>query len=176
MSHPFRVTLRVGPLSGPGRTEMMTMPRLLAVAVLLVTPLVASGCGADPTDPGASPGVSAGPPADKIAVAVREWAVVATSGIAPAGEVTFAVTNFGTVRHEFLVVRTDYGPGAIPTGKDDRIDERADGVEVVDEIPEFAAGTTGVLTVKLLPGRYELLCNIQGHYGNGMHSPLVAVG
>lgn len=41
--------------------------------------------------------------------------------------------------------------------------------------PGIAAGATGWTTVNLKPGRYELLCNIAGHYGAGMFTQLTVV-
>ena len=38
------------------------------------------------------------------------------------------------------------------------------------------AGATARTTVNLPSGRYELLCNIAGHYGAGMYAELDAVG
>ena len=96
-----------------------------------------------------------------------------TSARAIAGDVTFAITNFGTMKHEFLVVKTDFEPGKIPLTSESRFDEEADGLEVIDEIPEFEVKTTGLLTVKLDPGKYQLLCNIAGHYKAGMYHTFV---
>ena len=83
--------------------------------------------------------------------------------------------NFGTMKHEFLVVKTDFEPGKIPLTSESRFDEEAEGLEVIDEIPEFEVKTTGMLTVKLDPGKYQLLCNIAGHYAQGMYADLVVV-
>ena len=41
--------------------------------------------------------------------------------------------------------------------------------------PGIAAGATGWTTVNLKPGRYELLCNIAGHYVPGMFTQLTVV-
>jgi len=38
------------------------------------------------------------------------------------------------------------------------------------------AGATAWTTINLPPGRYELLCNIAGHYGAGMYAELDAIG
>ncbi len=84
------------------------------------------------------------------------------------GEVKFTVTNDGTIGHEFLVVKTDMAVGEIPLDGD-HFPEPADGLEVVDEIGEFKVGTTETLTVNLEAGKYQLVCNLPGHYKNGMH-------
>jgi len=52
------------------------------------------------------------------------------------------------------------------------VDENATGVDVVDEIEEFDAGTTEVLSVGLEAGNYVLICNVATHYDLGMHATL----
>ena len=65
-------------------------------------------------------------------------------------------------------------PGRIPIVEaDKRFNEEDPGITVVDEIPEWAAGETKTLTLKLAPGKYELLCNIEEHYGKGMWIPFL---
>jgi hypothetical protein len=132
--------------------------------VLSVSVLMLSACGSDPT--------SGLPPADavanKVTGNVHEWGIDLSGGIAKAGEVTFAIANFGTTRHEFLVVKTNYAPGKIPVGSGGRFDEKGGGVDVVDEIPEFDVDSTHILKTVLSAGSYQLLCNIAGHYQNGM--------
>lgn len=92
-----------------------------------------------------------------------------SAGKAKAGKVVFAIANFGTMAHEFLVTKTTYGPGEIPVGANNRFDEEDPGITVIDEIKEWPVNEANVLTLDLEPGTYELLCNIEGHYANGMH-------
>lgn len=135
---------------------------------------VLTGCGADPADVADEDGGIVRI-ANKVTGSVSEWDVDLSADVAEAGEVTFAITNFGTTAHEFLVTRTSYEPGKIPLGDNNRFDEELDGITVVDEIPEFEVETTGLLKVMLEPGTYELLCNIEGHYAAGMHRTLEVV-
>lgn len=108
-------------------------------------------------------------PSNDLTGTVREWAVEVSSSSATAGEVTFTVTNEGTIGHEFLVVKTDIPDGEIPLDGD-HFSEDAGGIEVIDEIGEYAKETTETLTVELTAGKYQLVCNLPGHYEAGMHT------
>lgn len=133
--------------------------------------LVVASCGADPSS---QPGIdSDDKESNKIVGQVFEWGVELSAGTAKAGEVTFAIANFGTMRHEFLVTKTMFEPGKIPLGDNNRFDEEMNGITVVDEIKEWSVNEAEVLTVNLEAGTYELLCNIAGHYANGMHHTLI---
>lgn len=125
------------------------------------------GCSADTPD--TSDGDDTSIESEAISGSVAEWSVNVARASAPAGEVTFEITNDGTTLHEFLVVRTDVALGSIPL-EGDRFSEDDDSLSVVNEIPEFAVGTTESLTVELEAGKYQLVCNIPGHYENGMHA------
>ena len=125
----------------------------------------------DPTDGATGGGPDAAPVvSNKITGSVEEWKVNVSAQAAEAGEVMFAIANYGSVQHEFLVTKTSYEPGKIPIGSNNRFDEEDKGLSVVDEIPEWAVNESKVLKVNLEAGTYELLCNIEGHYANGMHT------
>jgi len=114
-----------------------------------------------------------------VEVTVKEWSVTAPP-TALAGDVTFVVTNQGTMPHELLVVRSDALPGQIPltdagdppvpvTSGADKISEDGSVGETGGE--PLVPGETRTFTVtNLEPGAYQLLCNIAGHYKNGMWS------
>ena len=120
------------------------------------------GCGEDPSG-------SFGETKNRVNGIVREWSVEVDATAAVAGEVSFTVANDGTIGHEFLVVKTDIELGKIPLDGD-HFPEPADGLEVIDEIGEFPRGTTETLTLILEPGKYQLVCNLPGHYAAGMHA------
>jgi uncharacterized cupredoxin-like copper-binding protein len=101
---------------------------------------------------------------------VYEWGIDVSAKNAKTGEVIFAIANFGSIPHEFIVVKTDFELGKIPLGGNNRFDEEGEGLEVIDEIKEFDVGASKVLTVDLEAGEYQLLCNIEGHYKNGMYT------
>jgi uncharacterized cupredoxin-like copper-binding protein len=144
---------------------------LVALFAVAIIGMSASGCGsAASSQPAASqpaassPSAAAGVP---IAVDLNEWTVVPAQATAPAGSVTFTVANNGQEIHEFVVVKTDTKADAIAV-IDNKIDESS--LTAVDEIEDIATGTTPTLTVDLAPGHYVLLCNIEAHYGQGMHA------
>ncbi len=106
---------------------------------------------------------------NEISGTLNEWSVEVDANTAETGEVTFTVTNEGTIGHEFLVVKTDIPDGEIPL-VGDAFEEPSDGIEVIDEIGEFPAGETQTLTLNLESGTYQLVCNLSGHYAAGMHT------
>jgi uncharacterized cupredoxin-like copper-binding protein len=140
-------------------------------AALAISTLGLVSCGTDPTDGAAGGGMEAASVvSNKITGSVEEWKVNVSAQSAEAGEVIFAIANYGSIQHEFLVTKTSYEPGKIPIGSNNRFDEEDKGLSVVDEIPEWAVNESKVLKVNLEAGTYELLCNIEAHYGNGMHT------
>ncbi len=134
------------------------------------------GCGTDPSDMTAVDVGNAAPVlSNKITGNVEEWKVNVSAQTAEAGEVIFAMANYGTMPHEFLVTKTSYDPGKIPLGSDLRFNEEDKGLSVVDEISEWPVNESKVLKINLEAGTYELLCNLAGHYANGMHTTFTVV-
>jgi len=96
-----------------------------------------------------------------------------SQSFAPTGQVSFLVSNTDTVEHEFVVLETDTSAGAFPIdsfeGEANRIDEDATGVTNVGETGDMEPGAVMMLTLKLAPGHYAVVCNLPGHYASGMH-------
>ncbi len=103
----------------------------------------------------------------------------------PPGQVSFRVTNAGALNHELVVLPLAKGqyPGQRAIGPDGKVDEagslgeasRTCGADRGDDNPSnmgIAPGASGWTTVTLTPGRYELICNITGHYWTGMYAEL----
>jgi uncharacterized cupredoxin-like copper-binding protein len=112
-----------------------------------------------------------------IDVTLQEWAVVpATVSMTP-GMVTFRVNNAGPNEiHELIVLRTDLGPGALPTTPVGSVDEAGAGITVVGEMTSLEPGGSGSLTLDLAPGAYVFVCNVvedqKIHYALGMRTPV----
>jgi uncharacterized cupredoxin-like copper-binding protein len=85
----------------------------------------------------------------------------------PAGDIDFQVRNSTkeTV-HEMLVFPYQEGKAFPYDDKATKIDEGKAGS--LGEVAETEAGKSGELKLTLVPGKYALLCNIPGHFANGM--------
>jgi iron uptake system component EfeO len=141
-------------------------------AAALIAGFAIAGCAADS---GAQSQAAGG--GTTIDVTLQEWSVTPSAASAPAGDVTFAITNDGPDDiHEFVVLKTDLDPGDLPTDDHGAVSEDGEGIEVVDEIEEVPVGETKELTVTLEAGNYVLLCNIydededEAHYQMGMRT------
>lgn len=94
-----------------------------------------------------------------------------SSDSAPAGEITFTVTNSGDKVHEFVVFQTDLAIDQLPTNESgSEVIEDGPGLTLIDEIEDIQPGDTMTLTVTLDGGSYALICNLKGHYRMGMRS------
>jgi uncharacterized cupredoxin-like copper-binding protein len=82
----------------------------------------------------------------QVPVSLMEFAIDMPQSL-PAGPVTFAVTNDGTITHSFEI-------------------ESADMEEEL--AAELEPGESGMLTVDLAPGTYEVYCPIGNHADQGM--------
>lgn len=137
--------------------------------LLLVVAVTLTACGGEEgTDEAEGSQAETGP----IHVILEEWTIVPMEGstfTAAAGEVTFEVHNDGTVPHELVVIKTDLEPDALPVS-DGQVDERQ--VQVIGELEEFPAGEIETGSFELEAGSYVLICNIPGHYEQGMHARL----
>lgn len=101
----------------------------------------------------------------------------------PAGQVSLRVTNTGAMTHEVVVLPLVQGQpvGRRVSGPDGKIDEsgslggaaRTCGAGDGEGI---AAGATSWTSLTLTPGRYELVCNIAGHYWAGTYAELDVTG
>lgn len=144
----------------------------MVVAGIAAISLAAVGC----TTAGTSPSPTAGGGgATTVQVTLQEWAVVLAAASAPAGDITFDVTNEGPEDfHEFVVIKTDLEAAELPTDADGVVDEGGDGMEVIDEIEDLPVGESQSLSLALEAGSYVLLCNIwdegegEAHYKMGM--------
>jgi uncharacterized cupredoxin-like copper-binding protein len=138
------------------------MVRRLSLASIMGLGLVAAGCGGG---------------GEEVGITLQEFAVGTDPASVSAGSVTFNIENIGPDDvHEFVVIRTDLDPTALPTDENGAVDETGGGMEVVDEVEDIPVGDTPTLEVELTAGSYVLICNIfdeaeqEAHYQEGMRT------
>ena len=135
----------------------MTRGKIVGLIAMVVTVATATG---------AVEAWGAGSRSDSgiVKASIIEWKISPLPKQVSAGKVTFVVNNRGFKKHEFVVLRTDTAPGALPV-KNDRASEAGHQGEI-----ELAPGSTKKLTLTLAPGKYVLICNFLRHYKRGQYA------
>ena len=160
------------------RTHRSSVRSIVVVAFLVATAAASAACGSD-DEGGDTTGDGGTEPASgtTVDVTLQEFAVGASPAEAPAGSVTFEVTNVGPEDvHEFVVIRTDVDPTALPTDDNGVVDEEGEGLELIDEIEDIPVDESQSITLDLEAGNYVLICNIwdedeqEAHYVEGMRT------
>jgi uncharacterized cupredoxin-like copper-binding protein len=97
----------------------------------------------------------------------------------PHGTVSFVATNLGSINHELVILPLPGNQivGTRPQGGDGKVDETTSLGEASNTCGSgtgdgIAPGASSWTTVTLSPGRYELVCNLPGHYAAGMYTQL----
>ncbi|MET0799756.1 MAG: sulfocyanin-like copper-binding protein [Actinomycetota bacterium] len=127
--------------------------RLLALAALVA---IGAGC------------TSTGGEGD-VDVSLADDAVTLSPATADPGSVTFAATNDGTVTHEIEVFSGDVDPSTLPIENNVA---STDGLQLIDEIEDITPGSSADLTIDLETGTYVVMCNLPGHFEQGMYASL----
>ena len=114
-------------------------------------------------------GCSGGGDAD-VTVTLRDDGITLSSDALAAGDLTFEGVNEGTKIHEFevFIVPEGVDPNALPVEGDTAPADEI--LEIIDEVEDIAPGTSAPLNLTLEPGNYAIICNLPGHYANGMHT------
>ncbi len=97
-----------------------------------------------------------------------------------AGQVSLVASNMGWRTHELVILPLAVGAaaGQRVVGSDGKVSEtgslgEASGSCAAGTGDGITAGQVGWTTVSLAPGHYELVCNLQNHYADGMYQELV---
>jgi len=117
---------------------------------------------------------SSKPDGHSLTATEREFSISLNSTAVQSGNVGIKVHNTGQTEHELVVFKTDLDQAALKLTPDgSKIDEKQDGVTHLDpEAEKVAPGSDKSITVDLAPGRYVVVCNLPGHYKQGMHATL----
>jgi len=161
-----------------GLSGLFSIVALVVGIAALVVALIANGKANDndhmtrAAAPAAATGTSGGMPGGgmmggsagqpgAVRVTLGEMWVRPNATSVPEGKVTFSATNMGHVKHELMIERTPLkmeGPGR-------PVEDAAQGM-----IEDMGPGESGKMTLRLKPGKYELFCNVPGHYAAGQHT------
>lgn len=144
--------------------------RFLPFVPIALTVALAAACGGG----GAPP-----PPTltGSVHVHLDEWSVLPEpAAIEGPVTATFEGHNHGEFPHQVVVIRTNDPPDAlrIERGKVDVDDagEEMLAFDVPAADPDQGVEGRQIGTVDLRPGRYVIICNIAGHYQQGMYAAL----
>jgi len=99
----------------------------------------------------------------------EDYKIQLSKTTAKAGSITFHVTNNATdLNHEFVIVKTDLQAADLPLNSDGNVDETK--LDIIGRVPQLEPGKSQDLTVDLAAGHYVIMCNLPGHYAQGMYT------
>lgn len=106
-----------------------------------------------------------------VSVTERDFHIAATPNHVPSGDIHLVVQNEGPDTHELIVVRSR---SRLPLRLDGlTVDEAKLSAVTVASLDGAGPGSKESVHLRLSRGRYELFCNMAGHFMAGMHAELV---
>ena len=131
---------------------------LLVMAIIVIVALAARPSG----------GMTA-PKGDHVVhVTVRDFSIVGPNMLAP-GKYEFVLTNKGNIPHELVMFATKAGARSMPLRKDGDVNEESSALSsVLDSGSSLAPGESRILYAEFDAGHYVMVCNLPGHYRQGM--------
>jgi len=169
-------------LTAPPSCDVPALPGTVVDVTLTDMPGTMMGPGTGPAMMGLPPRGQYGPGAPAPGYpwpGMRMMSLALSSTTVPQGQVSLRVVNGGAWIHELAVLPLESGQniGQRRIAADNKVDESAslghvEGSCGADEGDGLVPGASGWTTITLAPGRYELICNIAGHYRAGMYSRL----
>jgi uncharacterized cupredoxin-like copper-binding protein len=162
------------------------MPRHLISTLGVVLVIATAGCGSDDSSSSASsPGAKSQDPATpsserssasaatqvsdgRATIAMSDFRFQPKALRASAGKLRVTANNTGKAPHEFVVIKTEKAPDALPTNSKGEASEAG----AVGEIGEQQPGQSASHSFSLKPGTYVYICNVPGHYQSGMYGKL----
>jgi hypothetical protein len=110
-----------------------------------------------------------------VAITVEDFRILLEPASAPAGTVRFDITNPATGSsqsvHEVAVIGTALIPDELPTLPSGAVDQSD--LTVLGEVEDIVPGSGATLEVDLEPGPHLVICNIRGHFVQGMVAPFM---
>ncbi len=109
----------------------------------------------------------------KVNISLTTYSIAVEKDTVSSGQVTFHVSNDATdQKHSLDIVQTDLAPDKLPRTADNNVDMSK--LTVVASVPEIQPGESKDVTVNLAPGHYVIVCNLPGHYDQGMRAEITA--
>lgn len=94
---------------------------------------------------------------------------------AQAGPMTFHIVNGADdMLHEFIIIKTDSAPENLPTNMMGRVQE--DAVTIITAAEDIPPANSRNINVNLASGHYVMICNLPGHYLQGMRVEFTVTG
>ena len=147
------IALTVGAMAIASATGLAKSPS----AATLAEAEDAGGAAAADT----APAPAAGSPSTTVDVTLKEWSITTSVPSAKAGAVTFNITNAGPANsHEFIILKTDIAPDALPTARDKSLNESGTGITSPGEGGVLAVAKKQTIRVTMTPGKYVFVDNI----------------
>ena len=79
-----------------------------------------------------------------------------------------------------MLFKTDLAPADLPVDEEGAVDERGEGLELIDEVEDVKPGETKSFMVDLAPGNYVMACNVvengERHFMNKMYKAFTVTG
>jgi len=148
------------------------MKRYATFGVAAVFAIATAACSSDSSSSagaGSSGAMESPDTSNTVGATLKDFSIALDPTTLGSGEITFNITNEGPSTHEFVVVRSDLAPDALPV-KDDEVEEGT--LDAIGEQEDIAPSTTTTLSLQLDPGSYVVICNLTGHYSQGMYAGL----
>jgi uncharacterized cupredoxin-like copper-binding protein len=140
---------------------LRSLPVRLTLGAVALATLAGCSSGSSHKSAGAS-----------VRVQERDFRITVKPAQVRAGTVRLVLHNKGPDAHELLIVRS--ASADLPLRTDGlTINEAAVDKSTAGVIEGTQPGSTEELVLHLKPGRYELFCNMAGHYLGGMRAQLV---
>lgn len=144
----------------------------IVVAFFVAHPKTSTAATSTPSSSESSASTTATPTASDTAISVdlKEFQITSSTESIPPGVKTLAISNSGTIQHELLVFRSDLDPSAYPldpaTGD---INEDGAGITKISDGDNLDPGGAQTRALDLSqPGTYTFVCNLPGHFRQGM--------
>ena len=146
-----------------GGMRQLSSGRGLLSTVVLLSMLVSTGCSVS--------GRTVAAERPLVQVGERDFHITVTPNHVHPGDVLLVVRNHGPDTHELILVRSRT---RLPLRLDGlTVDEQALRALTVASVDGAGPGSASRLSIRLAAGRYELFCNMAGHFMAGMHAELV---